>query len=112
MVRDHEVPELVALPSANPCIAVPDQARLDKPPLAKGDADTLKARGHAVMDSDLLNLVAVPSGDAYGTPVGDDPFDRHMVARGDAGSEPPDDPRPPQEAVVPQYDPAGVGVDA
>src|SRR5262249_25359269 len=118
VVRDHEVPNLVVLPSENPIITVPDDTRLDKPalprnlgPPAQEDADTIQARRQAVMDPDFLNLGAVPGDDADGTPVGEDGFNRHMGSRADAEPEPPDDPRPPQEAVVSQRDPGGVIVD-
>src|SRR5262249_46373035 len=105
-------PNLVVLESYHPVITVPHEARLDKPTLLNEDAETIQARRDAVMDPDFLDLGAVPSGDAGGTPVGDDPFDRYMGSREDARPESPDDPRPPQEAVVLQHDPRGGGVDA
>src|SRR5262245_12920457 len=117
VVRDHEVPNFVVLPSDHPIITVPHNARLDDPPLALAheDAETIQARRQAVMDSDLFDLIAVPGTNAYGTPVGDDPLNRHVchtfVSSANADPKTPDDPRPPQEAVALQYDPGGVVVD-
>src|SRR5262249_38351402 len=74
VARDHEVPDLVVLVGDDSCITVPDNARLNNPPLLKEDAETRPARWHAVVDADLLDLVAVPGQDAEGTPVGEDPF--------------------------------------
>src|SRR5262249_25449073 len=108
---------LVVLPSENPRITVAHNARLDDPPLAltHEDADTIQARRQAVMDSDLFDLIAVPGTNAYGTPVGDAPLNRHMrhtfASSAGADPKPPVGPGPPQEAVALQYDPGGAVVD-